>query len=76
MLASVQPPPHNQRVANWLARRAIAGEYTRSATPYPTSGRLAEDAPVRSNTDGSAAFFSDDYQPEMADCRGWWPCAG
>lgn len=69
MLASVTPESNNQRVARWLARRAIAGEYTRSATPYPTSGRLAGNTPTPD--DGSAAFFSDDYQPEMADCPGW-----
>lgn len=66
MFATVTPQSNSERVAAYLHRRAIAGEYTRSATPYPTSGRSA-DLPSPSNDGPAAFFFSDDYQAVYGD---------
>jgi hypothetical protein len=69
IFTTTRPQSNPERIAHYAYRAALAGTYTRSATPYPTSGRLAGNTPTPD--DGSAAFLSDDYQPEMADCRGW-----
>ena len=69
IFTTTRPQSNPERIAHYAYRAALAGTYTRSATPYPTSGRSVRPDPLPD--DGSAAFFSDDYQPEMADCRGW-----
>lgn len=64
---SITPKTPNQRVADYLARRALMGEYTRSARPYPSTRSLSGTSPLPA---GQAAEPSD-YRPEMGDCPGW-----
>jgi hypothetical protein len=65
---SIIPATNDQRVALWLWRRAMTGEYTRPARPYPSTRSLSGNpTPLPA---GQAAEPSD-YRPEMADASGW-----
>lgn len=65
---SVIPETNNQRIALWLWRKAMTGEYPRPVRPYPsTRSPLGNPSPQCA---GRAAEPSD-YVAEMADCSGW-----
>ena len=64
---STRPMPNSQRVALWLWRKAMTGEYPRPIRPYPSTRSLSGISPLPA---GQAAEPSD-YRPEMADCSGW-----
>lgn len=64
---STRQMPNNERVALWLWRKAMTGEYPRAVRPYPSTRSLSGNSPLRA---GQAAEPSD-YRPEMADASGW-----
>ena len=64
---SVIPETNNQRIALWLWRKAMTGEYPRPVRPYPSIRSLPGNSPLRA---GQAAEPSD-YVAEMADVSGW-----
>lgn len=65
---STRQIPNNERVALWLWRKAMTGEYSRPVRPYPSTRSLSGNpSPLPA---GQAAEPSD-YRPEMADASGW-----
>ncbi len=44
---STRPMLNNQRVALWLWRMAMTGEYPRPVRPYPSTRSLSGNSPLR-----------------------------